>query len=112
MKDSENPIMWKSNNKGVANSAATATWTVEIPKEAKYTMQYKVSSEPSYDKLTVKMDGNIIANAVSGAGALTDFTATLSPGKHTLTAEYKKDGSQDKNDDSGYVYLPDISFAV
>lgn len=99
---------WTSNNKSVKSSTATSTWTITLDKDTEYSLKYKVSSEASYDKLTVKLDSTTIANAISGAGEEITYTTTLTAGTHTLTATYEKDTSTDKNDDCGYVILEDI----
>ncbi len=100
---------WTSNNQGKKSSTATSTWTIEVTENTDYSFTYKVSSEQSYDKLTIKLDNITVANAISGAGDEITYTAALTAGVHTLTASYVKDSSGDKNDDCGYIILEDIS---
>ncbi len=99
---------WTSNNKGIKSSTATSTWTITLDKDTEYSLKYKVSSEASYDKLTIKLNSTTIANAISGAGEEITYTGTLTAGTHTLTATYVKDSSTDKNDDCGYIILEDM----
>lgn len=99
---------WTSNNKGVKSTTATSTWTISLNEDKEYSFKYKVSSEDRYDKLTIKLDDEIIANAISGAGEEITYTNTLTAGTHTLTATYTKDTSTDKNDDCGYLILEDL----
>lgn len=104
----QNGNTWTSNNNGVNSSTATSTWTVNVTSDIEYTLKYKVSSETTYDKFTLKLDDTIIANAISGAGNEETYTVTLTSGTHTLVATYTKDSSQNKNDDLAYVILEPI----
>ncbi len=99
---------WTSNNQGKASSSATTTWTIDIPQSVAYSLKYRVSSEASYDKFTLTLDGNTIANAISGNGDELTHNAVLVEGSHTIVATYSKDGSSDKNNDCAYVVLEDI----
>lgn len=107
----QNGTTWTSSNKGINSSTATSTWTVTVPKNfsvTSYTFAYEVSSESSYDKLTVTCDGITKVNAISGTKSGT-VTMNLSEGTHTITASYSKDSSDYSGSDTGRVTLNDIS---
>ncbi|MEI3501285.1 MAG: hypothetical protein V8Q39_07330 [Anaerovoracaceae bacterium] len=64
---------------------------------------YGVSSEPKYDKLTVKLDDEIIADGISGITENSCHEKELEAGSHTLSLSYEKDVSTDLNEDCGYI---------
>lgn len=101
---------WKSDNYHVDKSEATATFTVNIPKQVSYTFTYEVSSEPGWDKFTVILDGETIADKINGKSGEQSCTRMLSAGSHTIQVTYSKDSSGNQNDDCGYITLPDILF--
>lgn len=102
---------WKSDNYYVSNSEATATFTVNLPRQVTdYTFTYEVSSESGWDKFTVILDGETIASQISGQSGEKSCTKTLSAGTHTIQVTYKKDSSGNYYDDRGYITLPDIRF--
>ena len=84
---------WTSNNKSKSSTKATTTWTVKGISEIVWT----VSSEASYDKLTITVDGTTEVKEKSSidSGTITIDSAT----EHTVVATYLKDGSGDKNSD-------------
>lgn len=92
------------------STSATSTWTVTVEDSTAYNFKYKVSSETGYDKLTIKFDNTTVANAISGAGSELTYSITLSPGTHTITATYTKDGSANSNNDCGYIILEPIRY--
>ena len=96
---------WTSSNKGVKTSTSSSSWSISVEEETELTIKYKVSSEKSYDKFTLKLDSTTIANTISGEGEELTYTTTLSKGLHTLIAQYTKDSSGDKYDDCAYVIL-------
>ena len=100
---------WTSNNQGMSNTSATATWTVTLENDVYVYIPWSVSSESSYDKLTVTLDSNKIVNAVSGDKSGTIET-TLSAGTHTLSATYSKDSSQDNGSDCATITLNEIVY--
>jgi len=100
---------WTSNNKGVKSSTATSSWKITVSENIEYPIKYKVSSEQSYDKFTLTLNGTtIIANGISGSGSEITYNASLTAGEHTLVASYVKDSSTDKNDDCAYIILDPI----
>lgn len=93
-----NGSTFTSNNKGVNNSTASTVLT------AKYditdlSFAYSYSSEASYDKFTLIVNGTTVENAVSGSTTTKTYTLErLSAGK-TIEFKYVKDSSQHKNND-------------
>ncbi|MBC8094309.1 MAG: M36 family metallopeptidase, partial [Akkermansiaceae bacterium] len=72
------------------------------------TFWWKVSSEPTHDKLLFAMDGNT-SNSIAGVVDWQPITATVPAGSHTLRWTYSKDFSISANADAGWV--DQISFA-
>lgn len=93
-----------SGNQGKSYSSSTLTLTMTT--DAKISFEYKVSTEASYDKFTIKHNSTTKVNGVSGT---IDWTALSIDAKSgdTITFTYKKDSSGDGNDDT--VYLRNFS---
>ena len=100
----QNGGTWTSNNKGVAFSTATSTWTANLEEAETYTLKYKVSSEKDNDVFTLSLDGKNIVTA-SGNGSEVTLKLDLTAGAHTLVATYTKDSSNNGYDDMAYVVL-------
>lgn len=105
---------WKSNNQGRSSSTAKSTWTLEVPPipigvgAVNYSFYYSVSSENSYDKLTITLDDSTVVNSISGS--ISDsYTTTLSEGTHTITAIYSKDSSGNNYNDCGTITLNPVT---
>ena len=95
---------WISKNQGKSSSSATATWVITAVTAGVVTVSYKVGSEQNYDKLTVKVNGTTVADAISGSVDWTDYTVDCNAGDTvTVEAAYSKDGSTDNNGDTAYV---------
>lgn len=96
--------IWSSQNQKGSSTSAAAKWTVTATEAGTVTVSYKVSSENRYDKLTVVVNGETVADAISGAGDWIDYTVNCSAGDEvTVNATYSKDSSGDGNADTGYV---------
>ncbi len=93
-----------SGNQGKSNSSSTLTLT--MTGDAVLRFEYKVSSEKSYDKFTIKHNSTTTVNAVSGEISWTACTIDAKSGD-TITFTYKKDSSGDSGDDC--VYLRNFS---
>ena len=100
----QNGGTWTSNNKGVAFSTATSTWTANLEEAETYVLKYKVSSEKDNDVFTLTLDGNNLVTA-SGNGSEVTLKLDLTAGAHTLVATYTKDSSNNGYDDMAYVVL-------
>ena len=94
----------KSNNKGVANSTARSILSFTVNQTTTLTFGYKVSSRSGYDKMTIKVDNDIICNGISGSTYKSSNSFSLAKGDHTITLEYSKDNVGSSNDDCGYIY--------
>jgi hypothetical protein len=102
------------------NGVTTETITFNVPigsANATIDFDYYVDSEPSYDWLTIKLNGNQIIR-VSGTGnAYTHYSSSLIAGSQTLELTYSKDGSTAVGADKAYfralqVYYEDGSMGI
>ena len=89
--------VFTTNNAGVNSSTATTTLTAK-QNISEISFNYSYSSEPRYDKFTLKVAGSTIENAVSGATTTKSYNGSLTSGQ-TIEFKYVKDGSVNKNDD-------------
>lgn len=79
------------------------TWmrtTVQGPETVRF--WWKVSSESSYDYLTVSIDGQL-QEQISGTQAWAQVSLDIPNGFHTLEWAYRKDGSISSGQDAGWV---------
>ena len=89
-----------SNNKS-SNSISQIQITAQYP--CSLTLNYGVSSEQNYDKLTILLN-DTQKDVISGT--VSDKTMTLSlEANDVVIVRYSKDGSVDKNQDKGWVTL-------
>ena len=89
--------VFTTNNAGVNSSTATTTLTAKQD-ISEISFNYSYSSEPNYDKFTLKVAGSTIENAVSGATTTKSYNGSLTSGQ-TIEFTYVKDSSVNKNDD-------------
>lgn len=89
--------VFTTNNTGVNSSTATTTLTAK-QNISEISFNYSYSSEPNYDKFTLKVAGSTIENAVSGATTTKSYNGSLTSGQ-TIEFKYVKDGSVNKNND-------------
>ena len=82
------------------NSSSTFKITFSCESSVLFGMNYGASTESSYDKLTVVLDGNSFI--CSGTASSDEFTE-LQPGEHVLTLTYSKDGSGSSGSDQVWV---------
>jgi hypothetical protein len=122
--------VWYSGNKGKSSTSTTMTsneFTIIEPRTIKF--EWTVSSESAnYDYLyyTIKnvntnatIGGDTSANRIGGVDRGTVYeslkwdtkTIDLTPGTYTISFTYKKDGSQDKGLDTGYVRNVDLGMS-
>ena len=94
----------KSNNEGMSNSTARSILSFTVNKTSSLTFGYRVSSESGYDKMTIKVDNDIICNEISGNKSVTSINVPLEKGDHTITLAYMKNNSGNSNNDCGYIY--------
>lgn len=96
--DGEDVLM--SGNKG--QSYASSTLQLTITADTNLSFEYKVSTEEKYDKLTIKQGSTTLVDGVSGVIDWTRLEIDAKSGD-VITIVYKKDSSNDKNDDCIYV---------
>ena len=113
--DTTDSSIFKSNNKGVHNSQATASVEISLPAAGTLSFDYRVSSEGgSYDWMTIKViDGantTTVANKLGGTStSVTNwqtYTANVTPdsnGKVKILLLYRKDSSASNGDDIGAI---------
>ena len=89
--------VFTTNNTGVSSSTASTTLTAKQD-ISEISFDYSYSSEPRYDKFTLKVAGSTIENAVSGATTAKSYKGSLSSGQ-TIEFKYVKDSSVNGNDD-------------
>ena len=89
--------VFTTNNAGVNSSTATTTLMAKQD-ISEISFNYSYSSEPNYDKFTLKVAGSTIENAVSGATTTKSYNGSLTSGQ-TIEFKYVKDGSVNKNND-------------
>lgn len=81
---------WSANNLGWDSTTATTTWT--CTSSGTYRLTWDYVTEQRYDKLTIKANGTVYADAVSGSSS-GSTTVNLSNGA-TIEATYAKDSSR------------------
>ncbi len=96
-----------SGNKGRNGSSSTYTITAD-EKPIVISLEYKVSSEKNYDKLTIKKGTEILVNGISGTTEYQKLSVTLQAGE-SLTITYSKDSGGAKGDDCCYIRNIDIT---
>ena len=92
-----NGNVFTTNNAGVSSSTASTILTAK-QNISKISFDYSYSSEPNYDKFTLKVAGSTIENAVSGTTTAKSYNGSLTSGQ-TIEFKYAKDSSVDRNDD-------------
>lgn len=89
-----------SNNAGYDSTTATSTWTAKVDMSS-VSLNYSVSSESNYDKLTIKIGDTTVANTISGNLSGTG-TGSLTKGQ-TIQLTYSKDSSSESGNDCGTI---------
>ena len=89
--------VFTTNNAGVSNSTAQTTLTAK--KDMQLSFQYSYSTEANYDTFSLTVAGTTVENGVSGATTSKSWSGNLTQGQ-TIIFTYRKDGSQDRNDDA------------
>ena len=99
-------------------NGGTADMSIEIENYSDFTIYIRSDAESSYDYVDVyeldkEYTGNVYAttqskqNSGTNIGAYQKVTFTNIPtGKHTIYIRYKKDGSENRGTDRGYVLIP------
>ncbi|WP_455530264.1 hypothetical protein, partial [Ruminococcus sp.] len=106
------PGSWKNNNSRLENdsrdnSTAKKSWNVTVPEGQKLYIYYLISSESGCDYIDIYDYNDLI---LSGASGETEGFIELAAGEHSITAEYKKDGSDAYGMDSAYIrFVPECT---
>lgn len=82
------------------NSSSTFKITFSCESAIYFHMKYGTSTEATYDKLTVVLDGS---TSVCSGSASSDEFEELQPGEHVLTLTYSKDGTGTGGSDQVWV---------
>ena len=98
---------WTSTNTE-HSSTSSHTYTIKAKKDGKLTFDWKVSSESSFDWLTVTIDGTEIIKKSGELSGNYQHTFT-SDGTHTLVVKYTKDSSVSSGSDMGKIYNVSVS---
>ena len=94
---------WKSSNQGGHSSTCTSTFTIVASADGTLTVNSAVDSEGS-DRLTVKIDGSAVVNAVGGTGKSFSNSVECTTGQTvTVVASYSKDGSVNTGSDTATI---------
>ena len=84
------------------NGTSRMTITVSPTEDTYLSFYRKVSSEASYDKFILYVDGGSV-DEVSGNVPWTQITTSISAGTHTISFSYEKDYSQANGSDCAWV---------
>ncbi len=104
MDPNSNRLAAKSTNQGVGSSSSTVTMAaVSLGTGDTLKFDWKVSSEANYDKLKFYVNDTEVA-AISGSTNWATYTYSVpSDGSYTFKWTYTKDGSLDRDQDTGWV---------
>ena len=94
---------WISTNKGQGSTTSSNSYTITANAGDVLTFDWLVSSETSYDKLIITIDGTEILNK-SGEFSGTYLHTFTSSGTYSMEVKYTKDGSVDRGSDYAKVY--------
>ena len=108
--------IFTSGGTGINNAKSYTKITVNTKSDGIFNFKATVSSEASYDKLTVMVSKNngdavTVANAISGNGVSKVYSDPASVGDvYVITAQYTKDGSNNASKDNGVLEI--LSYPV
>ncbi len=108
MADGDYPWAWnadaerfESTNVGVNSSISQTSLTVTLTAEGTISFGYGVSSETNYDKLTISLGEEKIADGISGSNT-GSFERALEAGTYTFTFAFAKDSSSASGTDRAW----------
>lgn len=100
---------WKYKEKNTFRSGkisdnGTSETSIKVIYEEEGTLNFNcaVSSEQSYDKLHVLIDGTEKVT-LSGTADFKEYEFAMTAGEHTIIFRYTKDGSQSRDNDAGAI---------
>ena len=97
---------YRSTNYNINSSTAQTIFT--FSGSGTVSFKYKISSEPSYDKFSIKHNSTTIVNNISGNYDWVSDSRTISDGD-TFTLIYQKDGSDYSNEDRAFFQFTNIA---
>lgn len=94
-----------TTNQGVNNSSSTLYFTVQASEGNNLEFDYRTSTETKWDKLIVRIDGDVVNgnNGYSGLSEWTKASFSLTPGEHNITFTYTKDSTTIGGSDSCWL---------
>lgn len=100
----------KTTNQAVGRASSSVTLTAELEIGTVLKYDIKTSTEPTYDKFTLTVNGAVVpAHTMHGVNGWTEKTYIVAEaGEYTFVFSYTKDSSVDKNEDT--VWLDNIRF--
>ena len=101
-----NEYLWTSTNKGRNSTTAISEWTINLTHNAEYDLEYSVSSERNYDKLSIFLDETKLLEVSGEENG--NKKINLTAGTHTLKAQYSKDSSSYSGDDQAIINLKPV----
>ena len=101
-----NEYLWTSTNKGRNSTTAISEWTINLTHNAEYDLEYSVSSERNYDKLSIFLDETKLLEVSGEENG--NKKINLTAGTHTLKAQYSKDSSSHSGDDQAIINLKPV----
>ena len=97
-------LTFRSTNYQIASSESSSYWFFKAPTDFTLTMKYQVSSQSSYDKLTIQINGVTKVNGISGNGSVQTLNTQVNAGDIiTIYATYVKNASTNSNQDRSFI---------
>lgn len=91
-----------STNQGVTVSVSS-TFIFGDFRAGTFSVDYKISSEPTFDQGFILIDDSIVVGPISGLGSWTNFSTSLSVGFHKIEFRYTKDTGGNANADRFFI---------
>ena len=92
-----------SKTQGLKSTITNFVVSAELDNKGLISFDYRVSSESSYDKLMVYIDGGDAVITDSGDSGWKHADFPISSGSHDIKFSYVKDSSGDKLEDTAYI---------
>ena len=97
-------LTFRTTNYQIASSESSSYWFFKAPADFTLTMQYQVSSQSSYDKLTIQINGVTKVNGISGNGSVQTLNTQVNAGDIiAIYATYVKNASTNSNQDRSFI---------
>ena len=97
-------LTFRTTNYQIASSDSSSYWFFKAHTDFTLTMQYQVSSQSSYDKLTIQVNGVTKVNGISGNGSVQTLNTQVNAGDIiSIYATYVKNASTNSNQDRSFI---------